>query len=169
MKSKKCNVETCNNPVFSKGFCKFHVPKKKKQYLDFNTEDLEKLSLSDLKRVADYWLRQYLLKREGNHNYLSCPLKNKSYPKEKMQVAHFIDRGVMNTRYDLCNCHLISEQSNVWDAQIPKEGYKSLHHYDYEQYLGEQIVKDLRERSKETKIFYKEDYIEIINKFKNEC
>jgi hypothetical protein len=39
--------------------------------------------------------------------------------------------------------------------------------YDYEQYLGEQLVKDLRERSKEVKIFYKEDYIEVINKFRN--
>ena len=85
-----------------------------------------------------------------------------------MQVAHFIDRGVMSTRYDLTNCHLVSKQSNECDAQIPKEGYKSLHHYDYEQYLGEQIVNDLRERSKETKIFYKENYIEIINKFRND-
>ena len=84
-----------------------------------------------------------------------------------MQVAHYIDRGIMNTRYDLCNCHLVSKQSNKWDAQVQKEGYKSLHHYDYEQYLGEQIVKDLRERGKEIKIFYKDDYIEIINKFRN--
>jgi len=136
--------------------------------LDFNTQDLEKLSNSELKRVADYWLRQYLLRREGNYNYLHCPLKNKFYPREVMQVAHFIDRGVMSTRYDLTNCHLVSKQSNEWDAQIPKEGYKSLHHYDYEQYLGEQIVNDLRERSKETKIFYKENYIEIINKFRND-
>lgn len=37
----------------------------------------------------------------------------------------------------------------------------------YEQYLGKQLVKDLQERSKELKIFYKEDYIEIINKFRN--
>ena len=140
---------------------------KKYKKLDFNTEDLENLSNSDLKKVADYWLRQYLLRREGNLKYLHCPLKNKSYPIENMQVAHFIDRGIMNTRYDLCNCHLISKQSNEWDAQVQKEGYKSLHHYDYEQYLGEQLVKDLRERSKEVKIFYKEDYIKVINKFRN--
>ena len=37
----------------------------------------------------------------------------------------------------------------------------------YEQYLGEQLVKDLCERGKEIKIFYKDDYIEIINKFRN--
>ena len=140
---------------------------KRYKKLDFKTEDLEDLSNSDLKKVADYWLRQYLLRREGNLKYLHCPLKNKSYPIENMQVAHYIDRGIMNTRYDLTNCHLVSKQSNEWDAQVQKEGYKSLHHYDYEQYLGEQIVKDLRERGKEIKIFYKDDYIEIINKFRN--
>lgn len=73
----------------------------------------------------------------------------------------------MNTRYDLCNCHLVSTKSNTWDAQIQKEGYKSLHHYDYEQYLGEQIVKDLRERSREVKTFYKEDYIKVIKQFRD--
>ena len=170
MKSKKCSIETCNNPVFSKGFCKFHVPKKKKQSLDFNTEDLEKLSLSDLKRTADYWLRQYLLKTtEKINNKLYCPIKKKWYSEDNMQVAHFIDRVVMNTRYDLDNCHLISEQSNVWDAQIPKEGYKSLHNYDYEMWLGEEKVKILLEKSKIIRKFAKEDYIEIINKFRNEC
>ena len=140
---------------------------KKYKKLDFNTEDLESLSNSDLKKIADYELRQYLLRREGDVNYIFCPLKNKNYPKENMQVAHYIDRGIMNTRYDLTNCHLVSKQSNEWDAQVTKDGYKSLHHYDYEQYLGEQIIKDLRERSKEIKIFYKEDYIKIINKFRN--
>ena len=141
---------------------------KKYKKLDFNTQDLESLSNSDLKKVADYWLRQYLLRREGNLKYLHCPLKNKSYPIENMQVAHFIDRACMNTRYDLDNCHLVSEQSNVWDAQIPKEGYKSLHHYEYEMWLGEEKVKILLEKSKIIRKFAKEDYIEIINSFKNE-
>lgn len=141
---------------------------RKYKKLDYNTEDLESLSNSDLKKLADYWMRQYILRIEGKHNYYLCPLKNKFYPVEVMEIAHFIDRNVMNTRYDLVNCHLISKQSNSWDSQIPKEGYKSLHHYDYEQYLGEQIVSDLRERSKEIRVFYKEDYIELINKFRNE-
>ena len=167
MKSKKCSVETCNNPIFSKGLCKFHIPKKKKLYIDFNTEDLEKLSLSDLKRTADYWLRQYLLRDKGV--FIKCPIKNRDFYHTNMHVAHFINRDVLNTRYDLDNCHLISEQSNVWDAQIPKEGYKSLHHYDYEMWLGEEKVKILLEKSKIIRKFVKEDYIEIINKFRDEC
>ena len=49
---------------------------RKYKKLDFNTEDLENLSNSDLKKIADYELRQYLLRREGNLNYIFCPLKN---------------------------------------------------------------------------------------------
>lgn len=138
----------------------------KSKTFDFNTVDYDKLSTSQLKRQADYWLRQYLLRREGNNKYIHCPLKNKFFSIENMQVAHFIDRQCLNTRYDLTNCHLVSTKSNSWDAQVPKEGYKSLHHYDYEQYLGEKLVSDLRERSKIIKIFYKQDYIEVINKFR---
>jgi hypothetical protein len=61
----------------------------------------------------------------------------------------------------------LNQNSLYFQSNLQKEGYKSLHHYDYEQYLGEQLVKDLRERSKEVKIFYKEDYIKVINKFRN--
>jgi len=138
----------------------------KTKRLDFNTDDYNKLSISELKRTADYWLRQYLLKREGNLNYLHCPLKNRSYPVNYMECAHYIDRAIMNTRYDLTNVHLVSKQSNSFDAQVQVEGYKSLHHRDFEEYLGEVLVKDLRERSKIIKVFQREDYIEVIEKFK---
>ena len=143
---------------------------KKYKKLDFNTQDLESLSNSDLKKVADYELRQYLL-RNHSHQYYTCPLKNKKYPVDQMHACHYIDRQCMALRYNLRNVHLISAVSNTFDAQVPKEGYKSLHHYDYEQLLikeyGSEVLDFLRERSKEVKIFYKEDYIEVINKFRN--
>lgn len=138
--------------------------------LDYSTEDLNSLSVSELKKLTDYWLRQYLLKtaKRPTPGYIVCPIKDRVYPDKRMQVAHFIDRGVMKLRYDLRNCHLISEQSNMWDAQIPKEGFKSLHHYDYEKYLGEDLVKELKEESSEILIMYKDDYIEKIEFFRNE-
>lgn len=143
---------------------------KKYKKLDYNTEDLESLPNSDLKKVADYWLRQYLLSQQES-TYYFCPIKKRSYSADNMHVAHFIDRGVMSLRYDLKNVHLISAVSNTFDAQVQVEGYKSLHHYEYEQFLSEEYGSDvldfLREKSKEIKIFYKDDYIEIINKFKN--
>lgn len=78
----------------------------------------------------------------------------------------------MSTRYDLDNCHLISSQSNTWDAQVPKEGYKSLHHYEYEiwlrQKIGEKKFEELLCKSKKLVIFTKKDYIKVIKKFRDE-
>lgn len=147
--------------------------RKKYRKLDYDTKDLESLSSSDLKKVADYALRTYLLNNSENvGNYYWCPLKKCSYQSNKMHVAHFHDRNRLNTRYNLDNCWLISEQSNVWEAQIPSEGYKSKHHYEYEIWLLEKIGKkkfeELLQESKKLVIFTKSDYIELINKFRNE-
>ena len=143
---------------------------KKYKKLDFNTEDLENLSNSDLKKVADYELRQYLL-RNHTHQYYTCPLKNKKYPVDQMHACHYIDRQCMALRYNLRNVHLISAISNTFDAQVQVDGYKSKHHKEYEEFLveeyGSEVLDFLSEKSKEVKIFYKEDYIEVINKFRN--
>lgn len=141
--------------------------KKYSKKTDYNTEDLESLSNSELKKVADYWLRQYLLKDETYH---WCPIKKTTLHKEKVHVCHFIDRAVMSLRYDLKNVHLISASSNTFDAQVQVEGYKSKHHKEYEEFLieehGSDVLDYLREKSRELKVFYKEDYIEVINKFR---
>ncbi len=137
--------------------------------IDFNTEDYDNLKISELKRMCDYWLRQYLLKkakRKGMSGYIYCPIKNTWYPEHKMQVAHYIDRACMNLRYDLKNVKLISEQSNMWDAQIPKEGYKSKHHFEYEQILKKKDKIYLQEQNI-VRIFARRDFIETIEKFKN--
>lgn len=144
---------------------------KKYKKLDYNTDDLESLSNSELKKVADYWLRQYLLKTTaGFGERYWCPLKKQSYHKDKVHVSHFIDRSIMSLRYDLKNVHLISADSNTFDAQVQVKGFKSKHHQDYEQFLieeyGFEVLNYLGEKSKELKVFYKEDYIEVINKFR---
>lgn len=143
---------------------------KRYKKLDFNTKDLESLSNSDLKKVADYELRQFLLRKAGN-NYIFCPIKKKNFPQENMHCCHYYDRGIMSLRYDLKNVHLISAVSNTFDAQVQVEGYKSKHHYEYELYLrsiyGDEVMKYLLDKSKEVVIFYKTDYIKIINEFRN--
>lgn len=145
---------------------------RKYKKLDYNTDDLESLNNSDLKKVADYWLRQYLLSQNQESTYYFCPLSGKNYSADNMHTSHFYDRGIMNTRYDLINCHLISANSNTFDAQIQIEGYKSKHHKEYQEFLivnyGQEEFDKLTDRSKELKVFYKEDYIEIIKKFRNE-
>lgn len=138
--------------------------------IDFQNPDLEKYSTSMLKKVADYWLRQYLLsKTKSKNGRFLCPLKNKWYNEKQMNVAHFIDRGKIWTRYDLKNCHLISETSNQWDSKIPSEGFKSLHHKEYEIHLkdlyGSQIIEELRNMSENKNPFPKSKYIELIKKF----
>ena len=141
---------------------------KKYKKLDFNTQDLENLSNSDLKKIADYELRNFLLKRE---TFIWCPIKKKTYHKNEVHCCHYYDRGIMSLRYDLKNVHLISAVSNTFDAQVQVEGYKSKHHYEYELYLrsiyGDEVMKYLLDKSKEVVIFYKTDYIKIINEFRN--
>jgi len=146
--------------------------RKKYKKLDYNTQDLESLPNSDLKKIADYELRQYLLRNTtGFGERIWCPIKKQSYHKDQIHCCHFIDRGIMSLRYDLRNVHLISAVSNTFDAQVQVDGYKSKHHKEYEEFLteeyGSNVLDFLREKSKEIKIFYKEDYIEIIKKFRN--
>lgn len=146
--------------------------RKKYKKLDYNTEDLEPLSNSDLKKVADYWLRQYLIETaEKRNGKFYCPLKKQWLPEDKIHVCHYFDRSIMHLRYSLDNCHLISSISNTFDAQIQEEGYKSKHHKEYEEFLrkkiGEKKFENLLRMSSELTIFAKEDYIKVINKFKN--
>ena len=145
---------------------------KSKKKLDYKTENLNTLSGGDLRKIADHELRQYLLRTtENNNGNYYCPLKKRTYPASKMHVSHFYDRHKINTRYSLDNCFLISEQSNMWESQIPYEGYKSKHHYEYEMWLYEEIGEEKFEKllhdSKKLCIFTKSDYIELINKFRN--
>lgn len=139
--------------------------------LDYDTKDLEFLSNGELKKLADYWLRQYIIFNLKDKNLHKCPLKKRIFKVSKMHIAHFFDRNIMATRYDLNNVHLISEQSNCWDALISKTGYKSLHHYEYEIWLRDKIgdnkFRELLSKSKEITIFAKVDYINVINKFRN--
>lgn len=139
--------------------------------IDFNTNDLESLKISELKRLADYWFRQYLLKkskRKGVKQLIYCPLTEKYLSENKIHLCHYIDRSIMKLRYSEDNCILASSYSNTFEAQQQKEGYKSLHHYRLEKYFGEKKIKKLLEDSKELIIFAREDYISLINKFRDE-
>jgi hypothetical protein len=140
--------------------------------LDYNTENLEALSNSELKKVADYWMRQYLLNTTaGMEDRIWCPIKKRSYHKDQMQVAHYIDRSILSLRFDLYNCHLISKESNEYDSKVVVEGYKSKHHKEYEEYLklkyGEGILDYFKVKSEIKEPFTKEQYIKIIKTFKN--
>jgi len=143
-------------------------------FIDFETEDYDNLKNGQLKRMADFWQRRYLLKnaKRNGYNQVWCPVKERYYNENKMEASHFIDRSVMSTRYDKDNVWLISKQSNTWDAREQVERYKSLHHKEFEELLvkeiGEKNIKKLLAKSKSLTIFAKKDYIDKIKKFRDE-
>jgi hypothetical protein len=145
---------------------------KKYKKLDYDTKDLESLSNSDLKKIADYELRNLLL-RLGAREFdglIRCPIRKQWYQKDRMQVAHFFDRHILSLRWDLFNCHLITKDSNEYDSKIMVEGCKSKHHQDYENWLkdeyGDGIIEILESKIDISKPFTKQMYIDTIINFR---
>jgi hypothetical protein len=176
---KICSIKGCSNYVYSKGLCKYHYyfehkPKKKKsqpKIVNFNApiDLLQSFKIIDLRKIADYEMRKYLLRKakRNGRNQIYCPLKKKWFHENSMEASHFIDRAKYQLRYDLDNVHLISSVSNSWDSKVVVEGYKSLHHKEYSEFLGEEIVNKLEEKSKEKFApMQKKDYIAIIKNFR---
>lgn len=130
------------------------------------TQDLSlvsKLKISELKKLLDFLYRKKLLLRmESRGGKFLCPLTNKYYPISKAQVCHFIDRANLNLRWDDDNCVMCSEKSNYWDSQKHSYTSRSIHHEDFEIYLGNEKVKDLLNRSLERKSFTRYDYISVL-------
>lgn len=144
---------------------------KKGQILDFNADVsvLEGYSMSELRKVCDFWFRKYLMgvlgvKEKGS---ILCPLTNIKMRVEDAHVCHYIDRARMALRYSEDNCVLCSKYSNTIESRISEEGYKSLHHKKFEDFLGAEKIEKLKTLSQQVVIYTKEDYLCMINKFRN--
>ena len=63
---------------------------------------------------------------------------------------------------------VLNEFETLWKSsyQVDEKFLKEYEEFLVEEY-GSEVLDFLREKSKEVKIFYKEDYIEVINKFRN--
>jgi len=138
--------------------------------LNFKNPDFDKLTTNQLKQVADYWQRQYLLSTAERDSFgrIKCPITGKYFSEDKLHVCHIIDRAKISTRYDLENVFLGSAYSNTFEAKEQVEGYKSLHHKRITDYFGQDYVDILKARGDEIKLMSKEDYIELIKKYKGE-
>lgn len=138
--------------------------------INFKEPNFDKLTTNQLKQVADYWQRQYLLRHADRDpfNRIKCPITGKFYSEDKIHVCHIVDRAKITTRYDLENVFLGSAYSNTFEAKRMKEGYKSLHHARIELKFGKDYVDKLHERAEEIKLMSKEDYILLITKYMNE-
>lgn len=143
---------------------------KKRQILDFNADVsvLEGYSLSELRKVCDYWFRRYLIfcSGVGEKGFILCPLTNIKVRVEDAHVCHFVDRARMSLRYSEDNCVLCSKYSNTIESRISEEGYKSLHHKKFEDFLGAKKIEELKILSQQVVIYTKEDYLCMINKFR---
>ena len=139
--------------------------------IDFNApiEVLESYSTSKLKRVCDYWFRQYLISKAVVNDFgeIYCFLTLSFNAAASTHVCHYIDREYNSTRYSEDNCILCSEYTNIFEAQIEVAGYKSLHHKRFFEYLGKDKVEKLNLLSKEIVSYGKWDYLEMILKFRN--
>ena len=136
---------------------------------------LEKLSLSFLKRVCDFWFRKYLLHRADRdlHGRVYCAVTEKYLPEDDTHVCHFIDRHVMSLRYSEDNCILCSSYSNSWESTLPDDTgeFKSLHHRKFAAALNKkdkEKIKNLELVSKNTVRYTKQDYLDMIVKFRGE-
>jgi len=192
-----CEEGDCTGKyLFGHGLCTFHynmrnkrlksksgtlvLPKKDRAKkgttatlkINFNApiEVLESYSTSQLKRVCDYWFRQYLISKATVNDYgeIYCVLTLSFNAAASTHVCHYIDRAFNSTRYSEDNCVLCSEYTNTFEAQIEAAGYKSLHHKKFSEYLGKDKVEKLNLLSKEFVSYSKWDYLEKIEQFKKE-
>lgn len=138
--------------------------------IDFNTNDLNSLSANDIKKAADHWFRKYLLSKAKRNSFdkIYCPLKKRWYSEDMMHVCHYIDRVKTILRYDETNCILCCKESNTIDAQTNVEGYRSLHHKDFEEFLGEEDLAYLLTQAKKVIQTNKQSYIRFIENLKTE-
>ncbi len=149
---------------------KFLYGAKKGQILDFTAtkEVLETYTISQLRKVCDYWFRRYLIKVGGfeGKDFILCPLTGGRTKMENIHVCHYIDRARMILRYSEDNCVLCSAYTNTFEAHVKEEGFKSLHHKKFEDFLGAEKIEKLNNLSQEVVVYSKDDYINMINKFR---
>ena len=144
----------------------------RKMHIDYDDPILDHYSANQLKKVADYAARKYLIK----HSDGKCFITRRYFHPEDMDVAHYIPRGKICLRYDLRNIHLTSRRSNQWDNSQYNEGKWGLlskHEFEYRSRLMEvygnhiiETLQDVVETSRGT-VYTREFYIETIENFRH--
>ena len=146
--------------------------------VDYNCTDdeLYKYSISKLKRVADHWLRRFLISksRTSNNGLLVCFLTGRSYDESDLHVAHLFQRGLMSVRYNEYNCNLINKWSNTFDDQIYNEELygkgvtKQIFEYTnkFISEFGLDAYEELKDDSDDIIYRDKDDYVDLILEFR---
>jgi hypothetical protein len=132
--------------------------------------DLEEYTTSQLRKIANYYLRKYLLQNSERNGKgeIFCPLKKKWYHEKDMEVSHYISRRCKHLELELDNVILSAKDSNTWDNLIfLTEFGVSQHIKDYTDYIGNDKANKLKELKNKTpiQIMTKDYYINKIKYF----
>lgn len=187
-RKKQCKHEGCENTdIFSRGLCTFHsraksfkktqkkiTKTKRVQKIDYLVDDLSHLKSSRLMKIADWYLRQYLLlsSPQRGDGRIQCFIDGKYYDPEQLEVAHYIGRRDIGYRYSLVNCHLTSRKSNSFDDKVFNPelyGRLSKHHFEYRERLLEEGFEDeivAMEENSALRVYTKQYYLDKIDMFK---
>ena len=109
MKSKKC--KSCDNPVFSKGFCKFHQPKKS---IKSNREKTKQQNKDKSEKRSNYF--DYHLER--------CTRSEESFKRilnpTRVNICHILPKGIHPSLEDnLENCvYYLFEEHERFDKLL---------------------------------------------------
>jgi hypothetical protein len=151
---KKCKAEGCQNNVFSKGLCQFHMPKKlvlkktplkkkppkkvpakarsEKQYLkkgaskNGNRKRGVK-TISKLKEALDRVFSVFIRLRDSDYNGIgTCITSGVQMPWIRLQNGHFMSRRFLATRWHEQNCASQSLAENVYMSGNQYEFGKAL-------------------------------------------
>lgn len=160
IKSKKCIVDGCINPNFSKGFCKYHRKNKKVKYSRPQT----KLIRKDIKSLRDAYFEFHIKKcfrSEESNTAISVP--------SRFNICHIFPKETHpSVGADIRNCiYYTAKEHSEFDRMLFKfdfDGLESNFPNSWSTVIGR--ITNLLPDVKENTIF-KYKLIRYINEFKN--
>jgi len=122
-----------------------------------------KKSLKQLEALADKWFSYFIRLRDADEfGFVKCCTCNKRLFWKDVDCGHWIKRGHDSTRYDEKNC---SAQCR-FPCNRRNNGEHEAHRMFIEKKYGEETAAVLKYKSSYIQRFRKEEYIEIIERYK---
>lgn len=118
---KTCSQENCSNPVFSKGFCKWHTPK---TALSKPQKRIKPFSDKHLEKLAEYKRRRNVFMADNP----ICMAKLEGCTREATECHHSLGRLgdlLTDVKYfkAVChNCHVIIENEPLRAKELGLSG-----------------------------------------------
>ena len=86
---------------------------------------------------------------------------------QNLEAHHIIGRRLIPTRWDLQNGLCLCSKHHKFDLHFSAHGGGEVQFYKWlDEYLGEDVLNALNEKSKNKRVYYLQDYLEIEAKLK---